>query len=192
MAFTLGNIAAKDGNATTIGGGLLAADITGGGAGPWIIFHSLTDGLAGVNKVQITSASAMKVDGSGVTQPVSGTVAATQSGVWTMSAAAAITPVVSSILESNHIMKGSAGTLYSFQANSTSVGGYVMLFNATSAPADGAVTPIKVWQIGAQTTLGIGCNPPLAFSIGIVLVFSTTGPFTKTASATAYFSGEVA
>lgn len=53
MAFTIGSIAGKDGAGTAITGGLLAADTVGGGAGPWFLFHSLVDGVAGVNKMKI-------------------------------------------------------------------------------------------------------------------------------------------
>src|SRR5579863_814324 len=73
MAFTISSVAAKDGNGTTVGGGLLAADIAGGGAGPFFLFHGLVDGVAGSNKAAVTAANALKVDGSAVVQPVSGT-----------------------------------------------------------------------------------------------------------------------
>lgn len=93
MAFTVGAIAAKDGGGSTLTGGLLAADTVGGGAGPWFLYHGLVDGVAGSNKATVTAANALKVDNSGVTQPVSltsttitGTVAVTQSGAWSLSA----------------------------------------------------------------------------------------------------------
>jgi hypothetical protein len=38
---------------------------------------------SGANEATVTGANALKVDGSAVTQPISGTVAATQSGTWT-------------------------------------------------------------------------------------------------------------
>ena len=107
-------------------------------------------------------------------------------------AAPTATPVVSSALEAGHILKASAGSLSSFQVNTTTVGGWIMLFNSATVPADGAVTPIKWWQVGPNTTLGVGCSPALACAAGISIAFSTTGPFTKTGSATAVFSGEVA
>jgi len=50
----------------------------------------IVDGTAAANKAAVTASSALKVDGSAVTQPVSGTVtatgtvAATQSGIWTV------------------------------------------------------------------------------------------------------------
>src|SRR6185369_7271634 len=37
-----------------------------------------------INPLSLTTAGALRIDGSGVTQPVSGTVAATQSGTWTV------------------------------------------------------------------------------------------------------------
>ena len=107
-------------------------------------------------------------------------------------AAPTATPVVSSALETGHVLKASAGSLSSFQANTTTVGGWIMLFNSATVPADGAVTPIKWWQVGPNTTLGVGCSPAIACAAGISVAFSTTGPFTKTGSATAVFSGEVA
>ncbi len=107
------------------------------------------------------------------------------------SAITGLTPVVSSAAESGHVFKASAGNLYAYQVTTGAAPGYVMLFNATSAPVDGAVTPVKCVAVPAGTTVGVSNNPPEAFSTGITAVFSTTGCFTKTASATAMFSGDV-
>jgi hypothetical protein len=103
----------------------------------------------------------------------------------------ALASVTSSVLERARVLKASPGNLYGFQANA-SQSGWVMLFDLTSEPADGAVAPRKVWQINtSQTaTLEVRFQPPLAMSAGATLVFSTTGPVTKTAAASAYFSGE--
>jgi hypothetical protein len=101
-----------------------------------------------------------------------------------------IAPVCSSALASSLVLNAAACSLFGFQVNTTTAAGWVMLFDATSAPVDGAVTPKKWWQIGPNSTLGIDSLPPLSMLTGAVLVFSTTGPFTKTASATAAFSGE--
>jgi hypothetical protein len=57
MAFTIGAVAAKDGGGNSIGGGLLAADIAGGGVGPWFLFNGLVDGIAGSNKLQINASN---------------------------------------------------------------------------------------------------------------------------------------
>lgn len=103
-----------------------------------------------------------------------------------------IPPVVSASAEANHVIKASCDAvagcrLIDFQVTST-VGGYVLVFDATAAPADGAVTPVMCWQMSAGS-LGVQLAAnPMKFSNGIVLSFSTTGCFTKTASATAFFS----
>lgn len=120
---------------------------------------------------------------------VTGTVAVTQSGTWN-SSPAAVTPVVSAAAESSHIIKASAGTLFDWHVTTGAIAGYIMIFNAASAPADGAVTPIVCVAIAANTTFFGNDRVPTAFSTGITMVFSTTGPFTKTASATAFFSGK--
>ena len=104
----------------------------------------------------------------------------------------AITPGSSSALESNHVLKGSAGNLYSLYVVTGSVGGYLMTFNATSAPVDGAVTPVECIPVPANSigSLDFAVIPD-NYSTGIVAVFSSTGPLTKTASATAFFKWRV-
>lgn len=103
----------------------------------------------------------------------------------------AVASVVSTALGSSLVLSAAACSLFGFQVNTTSVGGWVLLFDATAAPADGAVTPRKFWQVPPNTTVEYTFTPQLQMVTGAVLVFSTTGPFTKTASATAAFSGEV-
>lgn len=102
-----------------------------------------------------------------------------------------LVPVVSSAAEGSKVLKASAGNLYAYQVTTGAAAGYVMLFNATSAPADGAVAPVKCVAVPATSTVGVTVSPPEYFSTGITAVFSTTGCFTKTASATAMFSGDV-
>lgn len=68
--------------------------------------------------------------------------------------------------------------------------GYVLVFDATSAPADGPVVPAGCWyvpppvSVGQSATLSMA-NTPLGVATvtGITVVFSTTGCFTKTGSA---------
>jgi hypothetical protein len=111
----------------------------------------------------------------------------------TSSSSMAIASVVSSAAESNHPLKGSAGNLYGVSVTTGTISGFLMTFNATSAPSDGAVTPIAcvVAPANATTSLTFSGRPPSYYSIGIVVVFSSTGCFTKTASATAFFAGDV-
>lgn len=111
----------------------------------------------------------------------------------TAGAAAGITPVVSAAVESGHVLKASAGNLYSVYATVSSTAGYLMVFNSTTVPADGAVTPLQCMQVPANSTTGLNFNPgPVeVYSTGISVAFSTTGCFTKTANATAFFHGSV-
>jgi hypothetical protein len=101
----------------------------------------------------------------------------------------AITPQSSTALEASHVIKTSPGNLYSLYVVTTSVGGYLMTFNSISVPADGAVTPIECIPVPASSIASISADgsAPDSYSVGIVVVFSTTGPFTKTGSSTAFF-----
>lgn len=115
------------------------------------------------------------------------------------SAAAAngLSVVVSTALESCHVLKSGAGNLYTLTALLTSASGIVLAFDAISAPGDGAVTPVWFGVANSNGTNGgfsaaWPANAPLAFSTGMTVCLSTaTTPFTKTASATAAFSGGV-
>lgn len=104
-------------------------------------------------------------------------------------AASGLVPSATTSAGSAQVVKASAGTLYGFSGYST-VSGFFLVFNATSAPADGAVTPVKCYPYVAATPLGVGYYPPLYLGTGATVVFSTTGCFTKTASATAFISGD--
>lgn len=106
-------------------------------------------------------------------------------------ATSGVVPVVSAVLENSHVLKAGAGVFLGGHITTTTVGGYLMLFDSTTAPGDGAVTPIGCWVVSANSTAVVGANPGISVLTGAVVVFSTTGPFTKTASATAYFSMQV-
>jgi hypothetical protein len=68
-----------------------------------------------------------------------------------------------------------------------------MVFNSTTVPVDGAVTPIECQAAPANGTTSLTFNPgPVeSYSTGISVAFSSTGCFTKTASATAFFHGGI-
>jgi hypothetical protein len=107
----------------------------------------------------------------------------------TVPAGAPGTPVVSTAAEGSRVLKASRGCIISGYVTTGAVAGYMMIFNATSAPADGAVTPINCVYVPANTTIGLNWapQPPEWYSTGITVVFSSTGCFTKTVSATAFF-----
>ena len=101
-------------------------------------------------------------------------------------------PVRSAATEGSHVLKSGAGTLFGLSVTA-SAAGYVLVYNATSAPSDGAVTPIACYyNSSGPGTLGVAFTPfPLQFTTGITVVYSSTGCFTQTTSSTAFFLGEV-
>lgn len=120
-------------------------------------------------------------------QPITGTV--TSGGATSvLPAPTSQTAAVSSV-----VLKNSPGQLDSLNVGNGAVTGCVMLFDATSAPVDGAVTPkVPAYQMtNANASLGVTYDPPLKFSTGITAVYSSTCGLTKTASATAFISGQV-
>lgn len=142
-------------------------------------FPSLYDG-GGATSVQ---ASVTGNGGTGV-----GVVAANQ--VSCSAAVCAITPAVSAAAEGSKVFKASAGNLYRVNVTTGAVAGYLMVFNATSAPADGAVTPLLCRPVAANSSVEVDHTQiPDRYSTGITAVFSSTGCFTKTVSATAMFEG---
>lgn len=94
------------------------------------------------------------------------------------------------------VVKSAAGTLKTFEAQADSTlaaaAWYVMIFDATSAPADGTVTPAKCYaQTAGQTQMGGTLSTGgSAFTTGITFVLSTTGCYTKTISAHGYIAAD--
>lgn len=109
----------------------------------------------------------------------------------TSSAGQGMAEVPSTAAESNHVMKAGAGNLFSITITTGASAGFLMIFNATSAPADGAVAPVYCVPVAAASATPLQWNYPVVFSTGITAVFSTTGCFSKTASATAAFFAQV-
>lgn len=101
-----------------------------------------------------------------------------------------IAPVASTSAEACHVFKASPGNLYGVSGY-IGAGGFIMVFDATSAPGDGAVTP-KVWvyvPVAGSWSLDYG-DIPAVMATGITVCASSTGPLTKTAYSTnTVFSG---
>lgn len=104
---------------------------------------------------------------------------------------AALTPIVSTALESNKVIKASAGNFYSGYVTTGAVAGWLLLANSTTAPTAGgaAIAPLACVVAPANASTSIGGLTPMRLSTGITLVFSTSGCLTNTASTTAFFSG---
>lgn len=110
----------------------------------------------------------------------------------TSSANAAIAPTSTSAAASSRVFKASAGNLYSMELVPGAVSGFLMLFDATSAPVDGAVTPLKCYNVTAGQTLAMAFPTPIRFGTGITAVFSSGADcYTKTAQNANFISGDV-
>lgn len=95
-------------------------------------------------------------------------------------------------METGHVLKNAAGNLYGVELQTTTAAGFLLIFNSTTVPAAGAVTPVASCYAGAFGTCALNFNPPLVLSTGISAAFSISAtPFTKTDSATALISGQV-
>jgi hypothetical protein len=98
----------------------------------------------------------------------------------------------SSHAEANHLLKSSAGILYSLLVTSGATAGYLLVYDSATVPSDGAVTPNGCYAVPASTTQSIAeINYPAPFVNGVAVVFSTTGCFTQTSSATAFLRWQI-
>lgn len=103
---------------------------------------------------------------------------------------AALPPVASASAEASKIVASAPAKLYAVHAvNQTATGGFLLIFDAVTAPADGAVTPKDCKPLPASGDAEIAYAPGAAFSTGVVAVVSSgAGCFTKTTGViTAFF-----
>lgn len=95
----------------------------------------------GVNKVSISSAGAVKVDGSSVTQPVSGTVTAVQGNTWSVAVTDSVP--LSVVLTAGSVLAGEFKLVDSGGSNLASIsaaGAVKVDGSAVTQPVSGAVT----------------------------------------------------
>lgn len=134
-------------------------------------------------------------------QPVSidQTTPGTTNGVVTNSGsvtAATITPSATIGVSTQSCTVACASTIVSGAhsvygiSGSATVTGTILVYDATSCPANGTVTPKKAFAYTvANAPIGISWgNLPMVDATGIAVCFSSTGPFTATASTTAFLS----
>lgn len=108
------------------------------------------------------------------------------------SALAGVGQIANPAVGSSLIAKTVSGELHGVNVVSGATAGFILVFDAKTVPADGAVTPAYCLPLAAST--GIDWNfrsNPAVFVNGIVVVFSSTGCYSKTASATAFISASV-
>lgn len=96
----------------------------------------------------------------------------------------------STTAESSHVFKATPGYIYGLGAT-TSAGGFLLVYDAATAPSNGAVTPIWCEQIATNSTQWFSFNSmPIPTATGITFAFSSTGCFTQTL-ANAFFQAQV-
>lgn len=103
------------------------------------------------------------------------------------------TPVVNAAAANGLVAKSRAGNLYGFTGYST-VDGWFLALDLAAIPANGDISASleDFWPYAAGQAFGVNFGDfPLAMVRGIVIVFSTTGPYTFTGSATATISAKV-
>lgn len=103
-----------------------------------------------------------------------------------------VSPIATATVSNGVIVSARPINAYRLGMTSGASAGYFMVFNRTTIPADGVVTPVFCRAVAANSSISmVFPNNPARFGTGLTLVFSTTGCFTKTASATAYFEYSV-
>lgn len=169
-------------NTGTVPGITYGDDGTGNCSDAQVVSHALT--VSGTFTPSANALTGVKgIDGSTIAtgfNPIPVLIAPSASqGVSTQSCTVAC---ASSIVTGGH-------GLYGLSFSSTVVG-WLLIYDATSCPANGTVTPKKAFAYTvANTTMGVSWNnAPMIDLTGTAACFSTTGPFTATASTTAYIS----
>lgn len=104
----------------------------------------------------------------------------------------AIVPTVTTAISTGFIIKTSPGNLY-YLSTTVQTQGFLMTFDATTVPADGAVTPKNcLFTSGTSgATLNLQVGPPESYANGIVAALSSTGCFTKTGINALFFKALV-
>lgn len=120
----------------------------------------------------VTSMTALKTDGSAVTQPVSGTVATNETPI--TSGGLTQYSLISAATTNATNVKASAGNVYSVEIFNNGVSNaYVKFYNSASALTAGAGTPVKRFMIPAGG--GLIFNPPIGVQFSTGIGFTITG-----------------
>lgn len=117
----------------------------------------------------------------------------------TNTSTAAIAPLSSSAAEASRVACSAACNLFDVSVTTGAAAGFFIIWNGTSAPANGAIAGgggANQWTNCIQTPANATPsaffgNIPGRFSTGATLLFSTTGCYNYTASATAAFTWRV-
>jgi hypothetical protein len=100
--------------------------------------------------------------------------------------------LASTAIEASHVFRTAPASLFGMTATGLSAFAWLLVFDATSVPADGPVAPLAAIQATSLASVAISFGGvPAAFATGVVGVLSTTGPFIKTTGPTGFFSAMV-
>lgn len=105
-----------------------------------------------------------------------------------------VTPQASTAVETSHVVPtqgaGPGTWLHGASVTTGATAGYFIILNLAADPGNGAIAPKKCVYAAANQTVGMGADADTMwdFPAGAVLLFSTTGCFLETQSATAFFS----
>lgn len=130
--------------------------------------------------------TAWKVDGSSVTQPISGTVTLTPP----TAASATVINVDSTAYEASHVISGSAATLLGCVGyNSKTSTQYILFFNSASVPVDGTAPTVAAIAVGASSSFAIDFGVyGRPFSTGIAVSNSSTANTKTIGSSDVWYS----
>lgn len=100
------------------------------------------------------------------------------------------TTVKNSVAAASLIAKAGPGNLHSVDVRSitASTAQQLMVFDSATVPADGTVTPVRVFDVPAAGSMSRAFNPPIRCGVGITFALSSTGPFSKTLAVAGNFA----
>lgn len=129
---------------------------------------------SGAVKVDLSATAAnatgVKVDGSAVTQPVSGAVGLAPA----TSGGCSISRTLSAASTNATSVKASAGQVFGVRAfNANAATRYLKLYNKSSAPTVGTDTPVDTIPLPSGTTTGFMLDSGVAFGTGIAFALTT-------------------
>lgn len=132
---------------------------------------AIEDGSTRGRYATVTASNALKVDGSAVTQPVSGTVSANVTPA--TSGGLTISRTLAAASTNGTSVKGSAGQVYGWYISSQATyDTFVKLYNKASAPTVGTDTPVMTLKLPPGGVANVEFTNGIAFGTGIAFAIT--------------------